>query len=104
MNKFDRGMIKWQPFNSVVSGKQMVRDIIKEKNKVKMPNLSEEQRKNIEEKLIIAFYENELITLDFYFQGKIIKISEKIKKIDSTYNKIYFNNKVLLFDQIIKIY
>ena len=72
MNKFDRGMIKWQPFNSVVSGKQMVRDVIKEKNKVKMPNLSEEQRKNIEEKLIIAFYENELITLDFYFQGKII--------------------------------
>ena len=104
MNNFDRGMIKWQPFNAVVPSKQLVNEILKEKNKIKMPNLSEEQRRNIEEKLILAFYENDEVTLDFYYQGKIFKIKEKIKKIDSTYHKIYFNNKVLLFDQIINVY
>ncbi|MBQ6840631.1 MAG: YolD-like family protein [Bacilli bacterium] len=104
MHKLDRGMIKWQPFDSVVSGKQVVRDVLKKKNEIKMPALSEEQRNSIEEKLILSFYENEKITLDYYYQGKLLKLCDNIKKIDSTYRKIYFSNKTLLFDQIVKIY
>ena len=102
--KLDRGMIKWQPFDSVVSGKKMVRDVLMQKAKISRPNLSEDQIAVIEEKLISAFYDRETITLEYYTQGKIIKINDKIKKIDSTYRKIYFNDKTLLFSQIIKIY
>lgn len=104
MHNFDRGMIKWQPFNSVISSKQMINEILKEKSKITMPNLSEEQKKIIEQKIIIAFYEKEKLTLEYYSQGKLHKLTESIKKIDSTYRKIYFNDKVLLFDQIVKIY
>lgn len=104
MHNFDRGMIKWQPFDSVIPSKQIVNEILKQKSRIKIPNLSDEQKKIIEDKLILAYYENEEITLDFYYQGKIIQIKETIKKIDSTYRKIYFKNNVLLFDQIIKIY
>jgi len=104
MHNFDRGMIKWQPFNSVVPSKQIINEILKEKSKITMPNLSEEQMKNIEQKIIAAFYEKEKITLEYYYQGKIYKLTENIKKIDSTYRKIYFNDKILLFDQIVKIY
>ena len=104
MHKIDRGMIKWQPFNSVVSSKQLVNEILKEKDKISMPTLSEEQKKQIEQQLIAAFYENENITLEYFYQGKIHKINKPIKKIDSTFRKIYFNDKILLFDQIVKIY
>ena len=104
MHNFDRGMIKWQPFDSVIPSKQIVNEILKQKSRIKIPNLSDEQKKIIEDKLILAYYENEEITLDFYYEGKIIQIKETIKKIDSTYRKIYFKNNVLLFDQIIKIY
>ena len=33
MNK-DRGMIKWMPFNSVVSNKEILYSLIKEKEKI----------------------------------------------------------------------
>lgn len=104
MPKLDRGMIKWQPFDSVISGKKMVHDVLKQKSKIIKPNLSEEQITALEEKLISAFYEHETITLEYYTQGKIVKINDKIKKIDSTYRKIYLNDKTILFNQIIKIY
>ncbi|MBE6155143.1 MAG: YolD-like family protein [Firmicutes bacterium] len=103
MHNFDRGMIKWQPFNSVISSKQMVNEVLNKKNKIKMPLLSDEQRKIIEDKIIIAYYENESVILSYYYQGNILHLNEKIKKIDFTYRKIYFNNKTIIFDQIISV-
>lgn len=40
----DRGMIKWMPFNSVVSSKEIINSILKNKSKISMPILSEEQK------------------------------------------------------------
>ena len=100
-NDLDRGMIKWAPFNSVVSSKKMVNEILKEKNKVIMPMLSDEQKNILEKNLVIAFYENEKISLKYYYSGNIYTFSDYIKKIDFTYHKIYFNNKTLLFEQIV---
>ena len=37
----DRGMIKWMPFNSVVSSKEIINSILKDKSKISMPILSE---------------------------------------------------------------
>ena len=82
----------------------MIHDVLKQKEKIPRPNLSEEQINDIEEKLILAFYEHEPVTLEYYTQGKIIKINDTIKKIDSTYRKIYLNDITLLFSQITKIY
>ena len=104
MPKLDRGMIKWQPFNSVVSSKVMINELLNEKNKIVMPNLSEEQKNNLEQKIIIAYYEKENIHIDYFYQGKIFNIYSKIKKIDFTFHKIYLNNKTLIFEQIIKVY
>ena len=33
----DRGMIKWMPFNSVVSSKEIINSILKNKSKISMP-------------------------------------------------------------------
>ena len=104
MPKLDRGMIKWQPFNSVISSKVLINELLNEKNKVSMPNLSEEQKNMLEHKIITAFYEKENIHIDYFYQGKILKIYSKIKKIYFTFHKIYLNNKILIFEQIVKVY
>ena len=54
MHNVERGIIKWAPFNSVVSGNEMLNSIVKEKNKIAMPTLSDEQKEVIEKKLILA--------------------------------------------------
>ena len=59
----DRGMVKWQPFDSLLSSKKVAREIIKEKNKVAMPTLSEDQLLNIEEKVLEAYYNGETVRL-----------------------------------------
>ena len=99
----DRGIIKWHPFDSVISGRQMVKEILKERSRIKRPILSEEQKNLLEKKLIIAFYTNDTITVSYFNNGKINNFVDQIKKIDSTYHKIYFYNHTILFDQITEV-
>lgn len=103
MLKKERGMIKWMPFNSVVPSNDVIKSILIEKSKIKMPVLCEEQKNKIEHDLMLKYYANEKISISYYYQGKILTINERIKKIDSVFHKIYFENHTLLFDQIIKI-
>lgn len=103
MHNFDRGMIKWQPFNSVVSSKEMINSLIAKRNKISMPYLSEEQKEYIEKKIILNYYEKKYTFIDYYCNDKIVHASGYIKKIDPIYHKIYFNHQILLFEQIIKI-
>lgn len=102
--KFDRGMIKWQPFDSVISGKLIVDSINQEKKKINKPILSEEEILNIENKIIDAFYCKYEITINYYTNGYVKSIKGKIKKIDHVTKMIYLNNITLLFNQIISIY
>lgn len=99
----DRGIIKWAPFESVAPTKSMIKDILKEKNKVKSPTLSEDQINNIENLIIIAYYEQNTVEVSYYRSGNIQKLISNIKKIDSINHKIYFNNETILFEQIIGI-
>ena len=94
----DRGMIKWMPFNSVVSSKEIINSILKDKSKISMPILSEEQKDVNEQKLLIAYYSKSKINISYYQNG-----NSYIKKIDFTYHKIYFENNTILFDQIVSL-
>ena len=96
----NRGAIKWAPFNSVINTKDMINDIYSSKVDV-MPTLSDDQTNNLEKQIINAYYEQTQITIKFFYNNKIINYNGTIKKIDFTYHKIYLNNFVLLFDQII---
>lgn len=98
-----RGIIKWRPFDSVISSNKVVRELLKERAKIKRPILSDEQENNLEQKLIIAFYTNSPIKVSYFNNGKIDNFEDQIKKIDSIYHKIYFQNHTLLFEQIIEI-
>ncbi len=103
MNK-DRGIIKWMPFESLTPSKKIIDCILNEKEKIEKPTLSLEQQQEIEEKLIIAFYVQEKITIKFYQNGTIKSVISFIKFLDATYKKIVLQNKrTILFNQIIEI-
>ena len=59
-------MIKWMPFNSVVSSKEIINSILKNKSKISMPILSEEQKNVNEQKLLIAYYIKSKINISYY--------------------------------------
>lgn len=100
----DRGMIKWAPFSSLVGQKNMIEALVLEKQKVQKPILSLEQQREIEEKLMEAFYEQIKITLQIYKNGDIVSITSAILNIDTTYKKIGLENQqVILFSQILKV-
>lgn len=99
----DRGMIKWLPFNSVINSKELINSILKEKAKISKPNLSEEEQKALEEKIIKAYYMDLSISITYFQGGYIYNEFGKIKKIDQIYKMIHLNNKHFLFSQIIDI-
>lgn len=99
----DRGIIKWQPFDSCYSSKKIINDIANKKNKVEYPTLSEDQLYFIEEKITSSFYLKENITLEYFCNGKKLKIFGKITFIDSYKKILFINNINIYFKQIINI-
>ncbi len=104
MNKFDRGFIKWQPFESLGPSKQVINSLVREKSKIPKPVLSEDETSNLEAKIIEAYYSKEKVILSYYQSGFIQKVQGQIIKIDHVYKMIYLNSNLkLLFSQIIAI-
>lgn len=99
----DRGMIKWQPFNSVISGKTIIESIQKEKSKLKKPIMSEEEINYLEKNIIDAYFMKENVNITYFQDGEILQVNGKIKKIDQIYKLVYLDYKKLLFSQIINI-
>lgn len=102
MNK-DRGIIKWMPFNSVVSNKEILYSLLKEKEKTSKPIMSDDEKKTLEESIIDAYYMQNKIHITYYKNGYTYEYYGLIKKIDSSNKLIYLNNLKLLFNQIIGV-
>ena len=101
--KLDRGIIKWQPFDSVTPSKKMIDKLLNEKLKINKPILSEEQLNSIQNGLFEA-YNNEIITtIEYYKNGYILKEIGKIATINPNVSKVIINNKTIYFNQIVKI-
>ncbi len=101
--KLDRGMIKWQPFNSVINNKEVINSLLKEKNKKSKPIMSEEEINFLEEKIVNFYYTQTEVNVTYYKNGYLLNIKGKIKKIDQVYKMIYIKSQKLLFNQIIMV-
>ena len=97
----DRGMIKWQPFDSCFSSRSIVKSVQEEKNKIFPPILSNEQIAFIETKIMDAYNLQSLITMTYYFNGNIIKETGKISSVHFIKKEIVLNNKFIYFGQIV---
>ncbi|MBQ4584395.1 MAG: YolD-like family protein [Bacilli bacterium] len=100
----DRGIIKWQPFDSVMSSNEIKKIILSEKAKVNKPQLSEDQQIIIEQTLLEAWHNNIKLTITYFKNNKIYKLDKKILKIISINKKIIFEDYFFIyFDQILKV-
>ncbi len=100
---FDRGFIKWQPFNSVASSSQIFNNINKSKKYLK-PTLMSDAEEALSKRILEAFYQQNKVQIYFFEADKIKRIDTFIKKLNSYNNTIELgNNKILFFYQIIKI-
>lgn len=103
MNK-DRGIKKWLPFASLIEQKESINDLLKEKQKIPKPLLSLEQQKEIEDKIIEAYYEQIPATFTIYKNGLFLTVTSFVLDIDTIYKKIILtNHTILLFNQILKV-
>ena len=84
---FDRGFIKWQPFNSLISNKVVLNNI--KKDKIIKPDLFPEKIEQINQKLYEGFY-----AIDIAY---IVRMSLNDKTL------LLSNNKIIAFSQIINI-
>ena len=98
----DRGMIKWQPFDSVCSTAKIKSEIANKKKYISKPLLSDEQKLTNETNLLQAYHENILINITYFKSNQIFKLSKRIIKIVFVNKKIIFDDLTYLyFDQII---
>ena len=98
----DRGMMKWAPFYSVLSEKE-IGDGVEKHDINEKPELSEDQINEIEN-IIMDAYNNKLeITILVYDKHKNYYLTGYITKLDPLNKTIYINKKPLLFTNILKI-
>lgn len=100
----DRKMIKWQPFNSLMNSKQVVKEIIQDKGKIAMPILLDDQLSILEEKIILAYESGMKVNIKYYKNGYLYLINTNVKSIDKTNRKVFIkNNQYLYFNTIVDI-
>lgn len=96
---------KWNPFNAVASGEYMINDVLEEKNKEKMPVLSDDQKEVIQNKMFEAFNNQEVIKVKYFKNGKFYIMEGRITNIDPNTHKIVINEEFsVYFSQIIEFF
>ena len=95
---------KWNPFNAVAPGGMMVNEVLREKNKIDMPVLSEDQKMELQERILEAHNNQEIIKIKYFRGGKLYTTEGKVKKIDANARKIVLNGGLsVFFSQIVEI-
>lgn len=96
----DRGMKKWAPYKTLNEQWSSLEELHKNEERVERPTISNEVAEEINEKLVN--YNGEELDFYYYKNGRILKETSTIKKIDSLERKIYLTNgvKILLKDLV----
>lgn len=95
--------IKWAPFNSVISGNKIVKEILENYKKQDKPILSEDQIIFLNEKIFEAYTNHIKVNLFIYKNEHVIKLIGFVNNINETKKYITFNNTHIYFNQILKI-
>ncbi len=100
----DRNNIKWAPFNSVINGQDVIKEINEEKSRINKPILSEDQLEELENIILEVLSNQSTIELIFYRNNHFYKVTGKITSVNTAQKKITINNqKSYYFANIIKI-
>ena len=100
----NRSQAKWAPFNAVAPGDEMVQEVLKRKNVVKMPILSDDQINEIENKVINSYNNQTKVRIKYFRGGRYYLREGIVVNIDILGRKIALNDEYnLFFSQIIEI-
>lgn len=99
----DRGYIKWAPFDSVISSKRVINDLMIQKRKISKPILSQDQIDYLNNKIFEAYTNHIKVNLLIYKNENIIKLIGYVNNINVSKKYITFNKTHIFFNQILKI-
>ncbi|MGS0534387.1 YolD-like family protein (plasmid) [Bacillus mycoides] len=103
-----RGMVKFTPFASMPEQFAGIREIIKEKNKVTRPILTDEEKELIENMLLCSSVSKEEIMITYYEDGYLLSNYMTVVDIDPSNGTVictdaFYNKMKLQFSNIIDI-
>lgn len=103
-----RGMVKWTPFAALTSQFDGIREIIKEKNKVARPILTDEEKELIENMLVCSLLSEEEIMITYYEDGYLLSGYMTVVDINPSNSAVictdaFYNKMKLKFSDIIDV-
>ncbi|MCH4568224.1 YolD-like family protein [Bacillus sp. ES1-5] len=101
-----RGMVKFTPFTAIPEQFAGIREIIKEKNKVTRPILTDEEKELIENMLLCSLLSEEEILITYYENGYLLSSYMTVVDIDPSNSAVictdsFYNRMKLQFYNII---
>ncbi|HDR8487538.1 TPA: YolD-like family protein [Bacillus cereus] len=103
-----RGMVKFTPFASMPEQFAGIREIIKEKNKVTRPILTDDEKELIENMLLCSLLSEEEILITYYEDGYLLSSYMTVVDIDPSNSAVictdaFYNKIKLQFSNIIGV-
>ncbi|HHB1656024.1 TPA: YolD-like family protein [Bacillus cereus] len=103
-----RGMVKWSPFAAMPEQFAGIREIIKEKNKVTRPTLTDDEKELIENMLLCSLLSEEEILITYYEDGYLLSSYMTVVDIDPSNSAVictdaFYNKIKLQFSNIIGV-
>lgn len=93
----ERGMIKWAPFNSVINGEQVKKELKEKQDSIIKPTLSDEQLLELENIIKECLENGDEVIIEYYKNHHLEVIEGKITKIIPASKKIIINNQTSLY-------
>lgn len=103
MHNFDRGIIKWLPFDALTGYKNAIQKLKEKREKKDEPILSEDQIETLNNTLNNAVANKKNVRVYYFKQGLIYYLVGQIKKVDYLYKKIKIDDLWLTADSIVEI-
>lgn len=101
-------MVKWSPFAAMPEQFAGIREIIKEKNKVTRPILTDDEKELIENMLLCSLLSEEEILITYYEDGYLLSSYMTVVDIDPSNSAVictdaFYNKIKLQFSNIIGV-
>ena len=98
----DRGIKKWAPYKTLDAQDFTLKKQKESEEKIEKPKISADFAEEINE--ILVNYHGEKLTIEYYKNGKVIEVVDRIKRIDTFERKLYlFSKKTILINDIVSI-
>ncbi|PGV86829.1 YolD-like family protein [Bacillus thuringiensis] len=103
-----RGMVKFTPFAAMPEQFAGIREIIKEKNKVTRPILTDDEKELIENMLLCSLLSEEEILITYYEDGYLLSSYMTVVDVDPSNSAVictdaFYNRMKLQFSNIIDV-